>query len=102
MTLQEQLVSWDNLRLAYQNAARGKRGQPAAAGFELYLADNLLELEAELRQKTYQPGAYHSFYIHEPKKRLISAAPFRDRVVHHALCNITVPYGLTAGTGYGI
>ena len=71
---------------------RGKRGQPAAAGFELYLGDHLLELEHELQERTYQPGAYHSFYIHEPKKRLISAAPFRDRVVHHALCNLTVPH----------
>jgi hypothetical protein len=77
---------------AYRNAARGKRGQAAAAAFELYLADNLLQLQTELQEKTYQPGAYHSFYIHEPKRRLISAAPFRDRVVHHALCQVTIPY----------
>ncbi|MCU0484942.1 MAG: RNA-directed DNA polymerase [Anaerolineales bacterium] len=92
MTLQDDLFTWENLLLAYQNASRGKRGQPAAAGFELYLADYLLELERELQEKTYQPGLYHSFYIHEPKRRLISAAPFRDRVVHHALCNVTVPH----------
>jgi hypothetical protein len=92
MALHDDLITWENLRLAYRNAARGKRGKPAVAGFELYLADRLLELERDLREKTYQPGAYHSFYIHEPKRRLISAAPFRDRVVHHALCNITVPY----------
>lgn len=41
--------------------------------------------------KTYSPGAYVHFYIHEPKRRKISAAPFRDRVVHHALCNIIEP-----------
>ena len=92
MDLNEQLLDWENLRLAYTNAARGKRGKPPAAGFEALLADNLLELQAELDRKTYQPGQYRSFYIHEPKKRLISAAPFRDRGVHHALCNITVPY----------
>lgn len=40
---------------------------------------------------TYRPGAYKHFYIHEPKRRQISAAPFRDRVVHHALCNIIEP-----------
>ena len=40
---------------------------------------------------TYRPGPYASFHIHEPKKRLISAAPFRDRVVHHALCNVIEP-----------
>jgi len=41
-----------------------------------------------LSKRTYQPGGYDSFYIHDPKKRLISAAPFRDRVVHHAVVNI--------------
>ena len=44
-----------------------------------------------MRDGQYQPGRYHSFYIHEPKRRLISAAPFRDRVVHHALCNLIEP-----------
>jgi retron-type reverse transcriptase len=46
------------------------------------------DLRAELAAGEWRPGKYVSFYIHEPKKRLISAAPFRDRVVHHALCNI--------------
>lgn len=92
MNLQEQLCDWENLRLAWQNASRGKRGRGATAAFEMLLADNLLELLNELSAQTYQPGGYTSFYIHEPKKRLISAAPFRDRVVHHALCNISVPY----------
>ena len=92
MTLHQNLSSWDNLTTAYQDASRGKRGKPATAGFELYLADELLKLEHELETQTYQPGSYHSFYIHEPKRRLISAAPFRDRVVHHALCLQTVPY----------
>ncbi len=86
-----QLVSWDNLYLAYSRAAKGKRGKPAAAGFEYRLEDNLIQLQEELTSKTYRPGPYHSFYIHEPKRRLISAAPFRDRVVHHALCNLIEP-----------
>ena len=92
MNLQEHLCNWGNISLAYKNASRGKRGRGATAAFEMLLADNLLELQKELTDQTYQPGGYTSFYIHEPKKRLISAAPFRDRVVHHALCNITVPY----------
>jgi retron-type reverse transcriptase len=91
MNLDEQVCAWENLWLAYQNASRGKRGRGATAAFEILLADNLLDLQKDLAERTYQPGAYTSFYIHEPKKRLISAAPFRDRVVHHALCNSTVP-----------
>jgi RNA-directed DNA polymerase len=87
----EQLTSWDNLLLAYQKASRHKRGRWNVAIFEHTLEDQLYQLQDELRQQTYVPGAYHSFYIREPKKRLISAAPFRDRVVHHALGNIMEP-----------
>jgi retron-type reverse transcriptase len=86
-----QLCSWDNLYLAWRRAAKGKRGKNPAARFEFRLEDNLSALQGELRRKTYRPGAYHSFTIHEPKRRLISAAPFRDRVVHHALCNLIEP-----------
>ncbi len=45
----------------------------------------------ELRDGGYQPGEYRQFLLHEHKPRLISAAPFRDRVVHHALCNVIEP-----------
>ena len=85
------LYSWENLLLAYEKAARGKRGHPAVAAFERRLEDRLLELQVELQSFSYQPGGYHSFYVHEPKRRLVSAAPFRDRVVHHALCNLIEP-----------
>ncbi len=77
---------------AYHKAARGKRGKQAAAQFEFQLADNLLSLQTELRQQTYQPSGYTHFLIQEPKRRKISAAPFRDRVVHHALCNVIEPH----------
>lgn len=86
-----QVYAWDNLWLAWRRASRGKRGRPAAAGFEYHLEDNLVALQHELQTRTYCPGAYHSFTIREPKRRLISAAPFRDRVVHHALCNVIEP-----------
>jgi retron-type reverse transcriptase len=51
----------------------------------------LIEIEQELQDGTYQPGDYHSFRIEKPKKRLVNAAPFRDRVVHHALMNVIEP-----------
>ncbi len=81
-------MTWDNLLLAYAKASRGKRGRSSAARFEYQLSDHLLHLQQELATNRYQPSAYTSFIIHEPKRRLISAAPFRDRIVHHALCNI--------------
>jgi RNA-directed DNA polymerase len=86
-----QACSWDNLLLAYRRASRGKRGHSNVAAFEHRLEDRLWELREELVLKMYRPGKYTSFTIHEPKLRLISAAPFRDRVVHHALCNVIEP-----------
>jgi RNA-directed DNA polymerase len=90
-SLYTQIYDWNNLLLAHHKAARGKRGKEPAARFEYHLEDNLIALHDELRQKAYRPGPYDSFYIHEPKRRLISAAPFRDRVVHHALYNVIEP-----------
>ncbi len=85
------ITDFENLRLAFKNAARGKRSSPNVAAFEFDLERNLLDLKTELEAHTYAPGAYTNFRIYDPKPRLISAAPFRDRVVHHALCNIIQP-----------
>ncbi len=48
-------------------------------------------LQTELTEQTYRPGPYHSFILIERKERKISAAPYRDRVVHHALMNVIGP-----------
>ena len=85
------ITEFENLHLAFKRAARGKRSRWDVSGFEYDLEDNLLELQDELRTQTYQPGPYHNFTVYDPKPRLISAAPFRDRVVHHALCNVIEP-----------
>jgi hypothetical protein len=78
--LYEQVYDWENLLLAWRKARKGKRGGIPAATFEMNVAENLLAIQAELAEQRYQPGGYVSFHIHEPKRRLISAAPFRDRV----------------------
>jgi RNA-directed DNA polymerase len=83
--------AWDNLLSAFHKAAKGKRKKAAVAAFELRLESELLALQKALLNKTYQPGGYHAFTILDPKERLISAAPFRDRIVHHALCNVIEP-----------
>lgn len=89
--LYTEITSFENLYLAYRHARKGKRGKAPVADFELNLESNLLNLQEELLSLTYKPGAYRSFTIYEPKQRLVSAAPFRDRVVHHALCRIIEP-----------
>ena len=87
--LYPEICAWENLESAYRRARKGKRGRAPVAAFERQLEDNLVALQNDLVQQTYQPGAYHNFYIHEPKRRLISAAPFRDRVVH--TCGAVLP-----------
>lgn len=89
--LYENITDWTNLLRAFRKAARGKRGRLAAACFEHQIADRLIELQDALVMQQYKPGDYVHFVIHEPKQRLISAAPFCDRVVHHALCNVIEP-----------
>ena len=90
-TVFETLCSWENLTRAYRKASKGKRGLATVAAFEHRLEDHLWTLHEELTTGRYRPRGYTSFYIHEPKRRLISAAAFRDRVVHHALCNVIEP-----------
>jgi retron-type reverse transcriptase len=85
------LVSFENLLGAAQAARRGKRFKPNVARFDFDLEEELLALRQELLTQTYRPGPYRTFTIREPKARLISAAPYRDRVVHHALCRIIEP-----------
>ncbi len=89
--LYPQVYDFANLHQSYRAARRSKRGRRDVAQFEARVEDQLFRLQEELRSETYQPGVYRHFYIYEPKKRKISAAPFRDRVVHHALINVIEP-----------
>ena len=85
------LTSFQYLLKASQKSRRGKRFRAGVSTFEFHLESELWKLQQELQQQTYRPGNYRSFYIYEPKKRLISAAPYRDRIVHHALTGILEP-----------
>ena len=89
--LYPQITDFANLLNAARKAQRGKRFREPVLRFNDNREGELLRLQAELLAKTYQPGSYVNFEIYEPKRRLISAAPYRDRVVHHALCNVIVP-----------
>ncbi len=86
------LNSWVNLSLALHRAALGKRSRPDVALFLLDWEPRLVELRRELELGTYRTGGYRTFVVREPKPRRISAAPFRDRVVHHALTQVLEPH----------
>lgn len=89
--LYPQVCSFSNLLLAAQKALRGKRRRPPPARFAFDIETELCRIQDELTAQTYRPGPYREFEVMDPKRRLVSAAPFRDRVVHHALCNVIEP-----------
>lgn len=86
-----ELCSYDNLFLAYKKARKHKTTKDYVVEFEKDLKSNLLLLRSELLLHSYKPKPLVNFIIHDPKTRKISKSDFRDRVIHHALCNIIEP-----------
>lgn len=86
-----QITTIENLRLAYEKTARGKKMSFGYLEFKEYAEANLLLIQEELRDGAYKIGDYREFVIYEPKPRLISALDFKDRLVQHALCNVVAP-----------
>ena len=87
----DRIATFGALCAAASRAAAGKRRGPGPAAFLAGLEPEVLALERELQAGTWRPGGYVSFEICDPKRRTISAAPFRDRVVHHAVHAIIAP-----------
>ena len=85
------IASFPALHAAALRAARGKRAKPGPAAFLAGMEKEILRLERELRDGRYRPGRYRTIEIVDPKHRIVSAAPFRDRVVQHAFCAVVEP-----------
>jgi retron-type reverse transcriptase len=87
----DRIAGFSALVAAARRAARGKRRAPGVAAYLAGLETRSLALERALRTRRWRPGRYTVIRIRDPKPRRISAAPFRDRVVHHALCAVIEP-----------
>lgn len=87
----EEITEFSWLCRAARRAARGHRSAPSMAWVLFHLETVVFELQRELRSRSYRPRPYRTFTIHDPKKRTISVADPRDRVVHHALCAALEP-----------
>jgi len=85
------MCSLGNLRLAFKKARKDKANKWYVKEFESNLENELLELRTELETQTYKPKPLKRFVIRDPKTRVIHASAFRDRVVHHAICNLIEP-----------
>ena len=90
--LWESVISFENLCKAFYKAKKGKSKNPEALNYFFNLEKELFKIQEELKNKTYKTGKYRVFKVYEPKERVIKAVPFKDRIVHHALCNITEPF----------
>ena len=86
-----EICALENMHWAARKARRRKTRKIYVEDFDLHRERFVAQLRAEMLAGVYRPRGYRNFYIHDPKKRLISAAPYRDRVVHHALCNVLEP-----------
>ena len=84
----EKITEPDNLRLAFWKARKAKEGKMEVTEFRKELDKKLLTLQEELLSGNVQVGNYHYFTIFDPKERLICAASFKERVLHHAIMNI--------------
>lgn len=79
------ICTFEVLYKAYLAARRGKRSRAATAHYEVHLLENIVNLVYILTTKTYRPGVFRVFYVYEPKKRLVQAPAFVDKVVQHAV-----------------
>ncbi|MFN0126864.1 MAG: reverse transcriptase/maturase family protein [Verrucomicrobiales bacterium] len=107
--LLEQIATLENVAAAYWLAAKGRRRSEGARSFAMDPDRQINRLVIELADGTWHPGPYHMFQVRDPKLRVIHAAPFRDRVAHHALMRVcgphlergAMPYSFACRTGRG-
>jgi RNA-directed DNA polymerase len=89
--LYDEIISLNNLVLAWGKARKHKTKKPYVIEFEANLNKNLINLHGELKNQTYKPKPLVSFILRDPKTRKISKSDFRDRIVHHALVEVIEP-----------
>lgn len=87
----DKIIDKDNFQNAYLKTRKGKRKSMSYLEFKEYGALNLELLRQEVADGGYQRAEFRNFYIYDPKMRLISGLPFRDRIVQHALNNVLEP-----------
>ncbi len=86
------IISPENLLIAWKEFIKGKRGKKDVQEFMLNLAENLNSLHEDLKNRTYSHGAYTHFRVMDPKLRDIHKATVRDRLLHHAVYRILYPH----------
>lgn len=81
----------ENIRLAFWKAAKGKHDRHDVVSFKSNFEENIRKLYDQLRLGLPDVGHYRFFHVYDPKKRMICAASFPERVLHHAIMNVCEP-----------
>lgn len=87
-SLFKQIVDYENIRLAWLKARKGKSSKPVVRNFSKNVNSNLLKVQNNLKANPPVLSSYTQFTIFDPKERVISVVPFVDRVMHHAIMNV--------------
>lgn len=85
------ILDWNNLQAAVHHALRGKRDRHEVVMWQADGGANLRRMAEQLRSGTFVFGRYHQFFVHDPKKRLITAPCLEERIAHHAVMNVVEP-----------
>lgn len=88
----DDIISLENLLLAWKEFLDGKRNRKDVQEFERNLMSNIFNLRNDLKNKTYKHSQYEAFKISDPKPRSIHKARVRDRLLHHAIYRILYPF----------
>lgn len=88
----EDIISLENLCVAWEEFVRGKRDKPDVQSFGYDLMNQIMGVHEDLVRGAYRHGSYHEFPINDPKPRLIHKASVRDRLVHHAVYRVLYPF----------
>lgn len=86
----EEIFTFENLYEAYKGCRKSKQHKGEVIRFEANLSVNITNLMNDIIKKKYKLGEYRIFFIYEPKKRVIEALPFKDRIVIKCFCDVVL------------
>ena len=81
----DQIIQFENIMEAAHEAAKGKRFKAPIMRYMANVEEHVINTQNHLIWGSYLPSPHRRFLVYEPKIRTISAPPFHDRVVHHAI-----------------
>lgn len=88
----ERIADLENLYDAFRKASKGKQRKKEVLEYQKLLDENISTLRKQILSGDVEVGNYHYFTIYDPKERIICAADFKERILHHAIVNVCMPY----------